>query len=343
MQGSQDTLALLHMNICNKYISLSVKGVHDKIVRKVDKREKRYYSTLQMAATTNTFGELFKKFRLRSEFSTLSRFGDALAKEGFIYEDSLYSHWQKNVRIPKDRKLLLAIIKVFIKNNGLTTIKAANDLLDSAGQGYLTNEELAAFETHPCFQTECISPQRILSFLSTTIQAKRVVRTGWTMMDIKNPESVAEHSYQLCVMAMVLADQLGVDQDKLVKMAIVHDLGEIFTGDIVWVRGNIIDIERRRKKEEIEAKGIEKIFKIINKTEEYKAIFEELMERKSVEATIFWQLDKLEMAIQALDYEKRKNKNLDEFFVSVDLQLSSPFLRSIFTQILAERPKGTKK
>lgn len=292
-----------------------------------------------MTPTITLFGQLFKKFRLRSEFSTLSQFGDALAKEGFIYEDSLYSHWQKNVRIPKDRKLLLALIRVFIKNGGITSIKDANALLNSAGQGYLTDQEIETFKSHTCFQTECISPERILSFLSTTIKAKRVVRTGWTMMDIQNPESVAEHSYQLCVMAMTLADQLGVDQEKLVKMAIVHDLGEIFTGDIVWVRGNIIDIEKRRKKEQIEEEGIKKIFKIIGKMDEYKDIFQELMQRKSEEAIIFWQLDKLEMAIQALDYEHRTHKNLDEFFTSVDLQVSSPFLRSIFKQILLERPK----
>jgi len=292
-----------------------------------------------MTTTTNTFGELFKKFRLRSEFSTLSQFGNALAKEGFIYEDSIYSHWQKNVRIPKNRKLLLAVIRIFIKEGGIRNIKEGNGLLESAGQGYLTNEEVATFEQNPHFHPESISPDKMLSFLMTTIKSKNVVRTGWTLMNIKNPESVAEHSYQLCVMTMVLADQLGVDREKLVKMAIIHDLGEIFTGDIVWIRGNIIDIEKRRKKEQIEAKGMEKIFRIVDKTGEYTDIFKEMVERKTVEADIFWQLDKLEMGIQALDYEKRTGKDLGEFFISVDLQLSHPHLRSIFAQVLAERPK----
>lgn len=292
-----------------------------------------------MSQDHSKFGELFKKYRLKSEFSTLSQFGNALAQEGFIYEDSIYSHWQKNVRVPKDRKLLLAIIKIFIDRDGMTSIKEANGFLDSVGQGYLTNEELASLESHPSLQIKSISPEKILTFLSTTTQSKSVVRTGWTMMDIHNPESVAEHSYQLCVMTMVLADQLGVDREKLIKMAIIHDLGEIFTGDIVWVRGNVIDIEKRREKEQIEATGIKKIFSIIGKTDEYKAIFEELVERKSREADTFWQLDKLEMAIQALDYEKKTYKNLAEFFVSVDLQLTHPFLREMFACVQAARPK----
>ncbi len=287
----------------------------------------------------HTFGELFKKYRLRSEFSTLSQFGDALAKERFIYEDSIYSHWQKSVRIPKDRKLLLVIIKIFIERGGITTIKEGNDFLDSAGQKSLTNEELILVTKNVRFQEDVIKPMDALSFLLTTIKSKEIVRTGWKMAGIPHPESVAEHSFQLCVIAMVFADKLNVDREKIVKMAIIHDMGEIFTGDLVWSRGSIVDIEKRQKKELIEAEGIKNIFSKLGTSKEYQTIFKEMTERKSHEAEIFWQLDKLEMAIQALYYEQKTGKILDEFFTNTDLQLTSPFLRSIFTRIIAERPK----
>lgn len=290
-------------------------------------------------AEHSTFGELFKKYRLKSEFSTLSQFGDALAKEGFIYEDSIYSHWQKNIRVPKDRKLLLTLIKIFIKNKGMQSLNSANMFLESAGQGYLTREELGEVAQNSHFQEDSITPENALSFLLTTIQSKRIIRTGWKMMGIPNPESVAAHSFQLCVIAMVFADRLGVDREKLIKMAIIHDLGEIFTGDIVWSRGNIIDIKKRQEKEVIEAQGMESIFKKLGNSKEYTAIFKEMTERKTFESDIFWQLDKLEMAIQALDYEKRTGINLDEFFVTVDLQLTLPFLREIFSQVIMQRPK----
>ena len=39
-----------------------------------------------------TFAELFKKYRLRSEIETLSQFGDLLAQEGLVYENSLFTH-----------------------------------------------------------------------------------------------------------------------------------------------------------------------------------------------------------------------------------------------------------
>lgn len=292
-----------------------------------------------MTREHSTFGELFKKYRLKSEFSTLSEFGNALAQEGFVYEDSIYSHWQKNVRVPKDRKLLLAIISIFIEREGMRTAADINGFLESTGQGYLTPEELVGVAKNTHFQEDSITPPNALSFLLTTIQSKKITRTGWKMMGIPHPESVAEHSFQLCVMAMVFADQLGVDREKLIKMAVIHDLGEIITGDLVWSRGNIIDIQKRKKKEIMEAEGIESIFEKLSKSNEYQAIFKEMTERKSVESTIFWQLDKLEMAIQALDYEKATHKNLDEFFVNTDLQLTHPFLREIFSCLLAKRPK----
>ncbi|MCX6731068.1 MAG: HD domain-containing protein [Candidatus Roizmanbacteria bacterium] len=291
-----------------------------------------------MAQEHSTFGELFKKYRLRSEFSTLSQFGNALAQEGYIYEDSIYSHWQKNVRVPKDRKLLLALIKIFIEKGGITTTVAANSFLNSAGQGYLTKEELEMVTKNTSLVGNAITPANALSFLLTTIQSKGIIRTGWQMMSIPEPESVAEHSFQLCVIAMVFADQLGVDREKLIKMAIIHDLGEIFTGDIVWSRGNIIDIKKRQEKEVVESQGIEALFTKLGNLKEYQDIFLEMTERKSIEASIFWQLDKLEMAIQALKYEQDTGINLDEFFVTTDLQLTLPFLRDIFSHALAQRP-----
>lgn len=142
---------------------------------------------------------------------------------------------------------------------------------------------------------------------------------------------------------MIFADHFGLDREKLIRMAILHDLGELITGDIVWTRGKIMDIQKRITKETAEMEGIIEIFKTISKENEFKNIFEEMIERRSREAKIFWQLDKLEMALQAMEYEKENNKNLDEFFLNSDLQISDLFLRKIFRQILKLRPKNNEK
>lgn len=91
---------------------------------------------------THAFATLFREYRLRSGLASLSIFGNALSKNGYIYEDSLYSHWQKGRRIPRHRGLLLAIITTFRQRNGITTIHEANALLESVGQGHLTPQEI---------------------------------------------------------------------------------------------------------------------------------------------------------------------------------------------------------
>lgn len=84
---------------------------------------------------------MFKRYRLRSGFATLSEFGNTLADEGLIFENSLFSHWQNGTRVPKDRNTILTLIKLLIKNGGINKLNEANNFLESAGQGYLTNNE----------------------------------------------------------------------------------------------------------------------------------------------------------------------------------------------------------
>ncbi|MDE2588321.1 MAG: hypothetical protein KGL95_01475, partial [Patescibacteria group bacterium] len=88
-----------------------------------------------------SFAELFKKYRLKSEFDTLSDFGNALAEKGYIYEDSIFSHWQKGTRIPTSRELLLTLLCVFSQKGAIHTVDEANNFLESVRQGYLTEEE----------------------------------------------------------------------------------------------------------------------------------------------------------------------------------------------------------
>ena len=76
-----------------------------------------------------SFAALFKKYRLRSEIETLSEFGDLLAEEGIVYETSLFTRWQNGERVPRDRKTLLTMVRVFSKKGGVKFLHEANHLL----------------------------------------------------------------------------------------------------------------------------------------------------------------------------------------------------------------------
>jgi putative hydrolase of HD superfamily len=71
----------------------------------------------------------------------------------------------------------------------------------------------------------------VLTFLRAAERLKTVTRSGWTSAG--QPESVAEHTWRLCLMAMLLYGHTpGIDLARLLKMCLVHDLGEAIGGDV---------------------------------------------------------------------------------------------------------------
>ena len=75
----------------------------------------------------------------------------------------------------------------------------------------------------------------ILDFLRAAEGLKRHTRTSWKSNGV--PESVAEHTWRLCLMVLLLRDAFDdVDVSKLIQLCIVHDLGEALHGDISAVQ-----------------------------------------------------------------------------------------------------------
>ena len=71
----------------------------------------------------------------------------------------------------------------------------------------------------------------ILTFLRAAERLKTVVRSGWTSAG--DPESVADHTWRLCLMAMLFYGRRPeVDLLRLLKMCLIHDLGEALSGDV---------------------------------------------------------------------------------------------------------------
>jgi putative hydrolases of HD superfamily len=71
----------------------------------------------------------------------------------------------------------------------------------------------------------------VLAFLRAAERLKTVTRSGWTSTG--KAESVAEHTWRLCLMAMVLYGRAeDIDLARLLKMCLIHDLGEAIGGDV---------------------------------------------------------------------------------------------------------------
>jgi putative hydrolase of HD superfamily len=79
--------------------------------------------------------------------------------------------------------------------------------------------------------------QSILEFLKGTEQLKNTLRSAHTSQ--KRAESVAEHSWHLCLLVMMFEDELkDIDMLRLMKLCIIHDLGEAISGDIPAIYQN---------------------------------------------------------------------------------------------------------
>ena len=169
--------------------------------------------------------------------------------------------------------------------------------------------------------------------------SKRIKRTGWVRENIPDPESVAEHIFGTVFLAMVLGPKLGVDREKLVRMALIHDISETKTGDLIVERGKEKMASIREQKDKLELEAIRELFE--GESQTYIDLFKEMQEVQTPEARVFKQLDKLEMAIQALEYEIEFGKNLTEFFDNTQTHLTHPYLREIFAKVLSARPRNS--
>jgi putative hydrolase of HD superfamily len=161
--------------------------------------------------------------------------------------------------------------------------------------------------------------------------SKKLPRTGWVMSGIKDAESVAEHCFRVNVLSMVLAPYLGVDQDKLIKMSIIHDLGETATGDLIIQRGAKIFEKERKEKEKIEEDSIKAI--LWKYSPDYQKLFHEMIQRKTRESIVFWEIDQFEKAIQAYEYEKEQGVDLTEFIEGADAHIKTPLLKQAMTDL----------
>lgn len=107
-------------------------------------------------------------------------------------------------------------------------------------------------------------------------------------------ESVAEHSWRIALMAYFVRDEFPeADMDKVIRMCLIHDLGEIFTGDIPTF---LKTKEDERKEEEQLYAWVESLPEPYNK--EMLELYGEMTELKTTEARIYKAMDSLEAVIQ---------------------------------------------
>jgi len=175
----------------------------------------------------------------------------------------------------------------------------------------------------------------ILDFFKTAANLKKIPRQGWIdKLSLENSESVADHSYSMAIIGMVISDLENYNSEKILKMILLHDLAESKIGDYTPKQ---LDKEKKNKLENNAFNEIIKSLPDLIKSQ-YLQIWQEYQENNSPESKIVHQIDKLEMALQAKIYEKDgySQEKLDTFFESAKTDITDPKLKELFTKIIKD-------
>lgn len=140
-------------------------------------------------------------------------------------------------------------------------------------------------------------------------------------------ESVAEHSWRLTLMAYFVYDEFpGIDLEKLLKMCLIHDLGEAFTGDIPTFQKTEADEARESAQLSGWMQALPEPF-----TSEMTALFAEMEQLQSTEARVYKALDRLEALIQ------HNEADLSSWLpLEYDLQMTYGFDNAAFSDYLTQ-------
>lgn len=168
--------------------------------------------------------------------------------------------------------------------------------------------------------------KELLKILSVAEKLKCNTRHCYTSSG--RHESVAEHCWRTALMAMLCADEFpGADMGKVIRMCLIHDLGEAFTGDIPT-------FEKTDAHEQEELNRLNTWVQSLPQTqrEEFSTLYREMNAMETVEAKIYKAFDRLEAVIQHNESDIATWLPLE-----YDLQLTygkenvafSPFLQSI--------------
>ena len=178
-----------------------------------------------------------------------------------------------------------------------------------------------------------MNPREFLEILHVAERLKDATRHCTTTH--RRTESVAEHSWRVSLMAFLLKEEFPeAEMDKVVKMCLVHDLGECFTGDIPTfiktdgdraVEDSLLDRWVRSLPPEVSA--------------ELDALFREMNAKETLEAKIYKSLDKLEALIQhnesPIDTWSDNEYGLNKVY-AFDTVAFSPWLTELRKEILRD-------
>ena len=153
--------------------------------------------------------------------------------------------------------------------------------------------------------------QQLLHLMSL----KSLTRSGWQRVGIENPESVASHSWGMSALALRLCPE-NLDLSKVLSLCIIHDIPEIIVGDLTPHD----DCSNKAKDEHIAMTKL---------APQWLHLFEEYEAGDTDEAKFVKQIDKLDMALQAMVYRNEQGVDTSQFIESAIAKINDSSLLTL--------------
>ena len=186
-----------------------------------------------------------------------------------------------------------------------------------------------------------MTKKNIENLISILGRMKDLRRSGWLKRTVDTPESDADHSYSVALLSWLLAPR-NLDLCRCLKLALIHDLAEIYSGDYTPV-----DNISPQEKHCLEQEAVQRLAAELN-TPELLELFNEYETKQTKESLFVNGLDKLDNVLTAAWYDKNNRapqKLLPEFSAHAARCLNAlpekevAAIKQILNDILNERKK----
>jgi putative hydrolases of HD superfamily len=181
------------------------------------------------------------------------------------------------------------------------------------------------------------TPHNLMALYTQIATLKLLPRTGWLQRGVPNAESVAEHTFGVATLALLIGDTIGdLDRGKLLAIAMLHDLAEALLSDLPASAKRFIGAAHKHN---AERSALEEMIEHMPNRAEYLALWDEYARGCSREARLVKGIDRIEMLAQALAYERAGSRALGEFWEDIEDGWSDefPILRALAAEILERR------
>ncbi len=154
----------------------------------------------------------------------------------------------------------------------------------------------------------------IIDLILATNRLKTTPRTGWAVKGVPKFESVADHSHGVSLIALLLTDLIAedLDREKVLSMAVMHDLPESVTGDLSLGGSRLLPKGAKATAEKL---AMDELMSGLDFGPRWQTLWQEFEDLASPEARVVRDADRIDLLVQALVYERTTGTvQLEEFW-----------------------------